>query len=80
MGCVHDIVEMDTAVVADGMCPLCLQERLECLTYVMGEIARGRFDNGRPLAAETSRQMAREAMGRLGLGWPVQQTNENKVT
>lgn len=46
------------------------RERLELLTYVMGEIARGRFDNGRPLAAETSRQMARDVFSRCGLEWP----------
>jgi hypothetical protein len=45
-------------------------EKIERLHYVLGEIARGRCDNGRPLAAETSRQMAREALGRVGLGWP----------
>jgi hypothetical protein len=37
---------------------------------VVGEIARGRKDNGRPLAAETARQMAREVLDELGFVWP----------
>lgn len=44
--------------------------KLECMAFVLGEIARGRIDNGRPLAAETSRQMARTVLGMVGLGWP----------
>ena len=44
---------------------------VERMTCVLGEIARGRSDNGRPLAAETSRQLARDCLSRLGLGWPV---------
>jgi hypothetical protein len=45
-------------------------EKLERMAYVLGEIARGRCDNGRPLAAETSRQMARTVLDMAGLGWP----------
>lgn len=30
--------------------------------FVLQEIARGRFDNGRPLSGETARQMARSAL------------------
>ena len=37
---------------------------------VLGEIARGRKDNGRPLAAETARQMAREVLDEQGFRWP----------
>ena len=33
------------------------------------EIARGRWDNGRPLAAETARQIARKALTDRGRGW-----------
>jgi hypothetical protein len=45
-------------------------EKLERMAFVLGEIARGRCDNGRPLAAETSRQMARTVLDMIGLGWP----------
>lgn len=43
----------------------------DMLTLVLGEIARGRCDNGRPLAAETARQMAREALAQNDLPWPA---------
>lgn len=33
-------------------------------------IARGRPDNGRPLAAETARQLARSALIECGVDWP----------
>lgn len=46
------------------------EEKLEMMLFVLGEIARGRMDNGNPLGGETSRQMAREAFGRCGLDWP----------
>lgn len=36
---------------------------------VLAEIARGRPDNGRPLAAKTSRQMARSVLIELNLKW-----------
>lgn len=45
-------------------------EKLERMAFTLGEIAQGRKDNGRPLAAETSRQMAREMLTQIGLGWP----------
>lgn len=45
-------------------------EKLERMAFVLGEIARGRVDNGRPLNAETSRQMARTVLTMLELGWP----------
>jgi len=45
-------------------------EKLERMAFVLGEIARGRADNGRPLNAETSRQMARTVLTMLELGWP----------
>lgn len=45
-------------------------EKMERMAFVLGEIARGRADNGRPLAAETSRQMARNVLSALDLGWP----------
>lgn len=37
---------------------------------VLGLIAQGRLDCGRPLAAETARQMAREALHAAGRSWP----------
>lgn len=37
---------------------------------VLGKIARGREDNGRPLAAEVVRQMARDVMLECGVHWP----------
>ena len=46
-------------------------EAQERFTFVLGEIARGRCDNARPLAAEVSRQMAREVLGRHSLEWPM---------
>ena len=45
-------------------------EKFERMAFVMGEIARGRVDNGRPLGGETSRQMARHVLELIGLGWP----------
>ena len=45
-------------------------EKFERIAFVLGEIARGRCDDGRPLAAETSRQMARTVLTMLALGWP----------
>lgn len=41
------------------------------LAEALGEIARGRKDCGRPLAAEAARQIARRALGRQGIGWPA---------
>lgn len=38
---------------------------------VLGKIARGRADCGRPLAGETSRQLAREVMHECGVAWPA---------
>lgn len=40
---------------------------------VLGEIARGRSDCGRPLAAETARQKAREVLDKHGFSWPSQE-------
>lgn len=45
----------------------------------LGEIARGRRDNGRPLAAETSRQMARRVLDEQGFTWPSD-SESNKMT
>lgn len=39
---------------------------------VLGVIAQGRPDCGRPLAAETARQLAREALHAAGRSWPKQ--------
>lgn len=36
---------------------------------VLKDIARGRQDNGRAFAAETSRQMARKLLIELGVTW-----------
>ncbi len=46
------------------------EEALERFVFVLGEIARGRCDCGRPLAAETSRQMARDVLSYYGAQWP----------
>lgn len=40
------------------------------LVEVLGKIARGRTDCGRPIAAETARQMARDVMLECGVHWP----------
>lgn len=45
-------------------------EKFERMAFVLGEIARGRVDTDHPLAAEVSRQMARDVLGRIELGWP----------
>ena len=45
-------------------------EAPEHFVYVLGEIARGRCDNDRPLAAETSRQMARHVLSLYNVEWP----------
>lgn len=45
------------------------------LAVALSRIALGRTDNGRPLAAETSRQIAREAITACGMDW----TNVLKV-
>lgn len=39
------------------------------LAVALSKIARGRPDNGRPLAAEYSRQLAREVISGLGMDW-----------
>ena len=41
------------------------------LLDVAVRIARGRHDCGRPLAAETARQLAREALTKLGEDWEM---------
>lgn len=41
---------------------------------VLGKIARGREDNGRPLAAETARQLARDVMVECEVHWPQKGT------
>lgn len=46
------------------------EQCLEVMSAVLGEIARGRKDNGRPLGGETARQMARECLDSLDLEWP----------
>lgn len=45
---------------------------------VLGEIARGRKDNGRPLAAETARQMARNVLDEQGFKWPAHQERKTE--
>ncbi len=45
-------------------------ERME---FVLGEIARGRVDNGRPLASEVCRRMARDVLSMFGVEWPVKE-------
>jgi hypothetical protein len=40
------------------------------LIEALGQIARGRPDNGRPIAAEVARQMARDVFIKLSLAWP----------
>jgi hypothetical protein len=39
------------------------------LAVALSKIARGRPDNGRPLPAETSRQLARGVITSLGMDW-----------
>lgn len=39
------------------------------LAITLSQIARGRPDNGRPLAAEPARQLARDALTAVGLDW-----------
>lgn len=39
------------------------------LLAALRKIARGRTDNGRPLAAEESRQIARECIAAVGERW-----------
>jgi hypothetical protein len=39
------------------------------LLEALMRIAQGRTDCGRPLAAETSRQIAREALVKAGVSW-----------
>jgi hypothetical protein len=55
-------------------------EKLERMAFVLGEIALGRCDNERPLAAETSRQMARTVLDMIGLGWPYGKPASQKMT
>lgn len=42
----------------------------ECFVKALALIARGRTDNGRPLAGERARQIAREALVKKGRDWP----------
>ncbi|KKL23186.1 hypothetical protein LCGC14_2427920 [marine sediment metagenome] len=46
------------------------QDDIECFKKALQLIARGRTDNGRPLAAERSRQIAREALIKRRMDWP----------
>ena len=39
--CEHQVWEMDTAAVADGLCPLCLQARVKELEDAIGEVLDG---------------------------------------
>lgn len=39
------------------------------LALTLSKIARGRADNGRPIAAEMARQFARDTLTELGLDW-----------
>ena len=41
----------------------------EALAEALERIARGRTDNGRPLSAETARQIARDALLRVERDW-----------
>lgn len=47
-----------------------MDDQVERMTYVLQEIARGRCDSGRPLAAEIARQMSRDVLARLNIPWP----------
>lgn len=49
------------------------EEEMVRYQFVLGEIARGRCDNGRPLAAEIARQMARHVLDTYGRPWPARQ-------
>lgn len=48
------------------------EETVDRMKFVLQEIARGRCDNGRPLAAEIARQMARHVLSTYGIEWPSQ--------
>jgi hypothetical protein len=39
------------------------------LAVALSQIAQGRPDNGRPIAAEAARQLARETLTSIGLDW-----------
>ncbi len=43
------------------------------LCGALGEIARGRTDNGLPLPRETSREIARRALTEQGRGWSLKE-------
>ncbi len=45
------------------------REFIARLLDVAVRVARGRHDCGRPLAAETARQLARDALTKLGEDW-----------
>lgn len=51
----------------------------EALLRCVRMIARGRADCGKPLAAEVSRQMAREILTQHHLPWPGRQEEQNDV-
>ncbi|WP_398470950.1 hypothetical protein, partial [Tardiphaga sp.] len=54
-------------------------ESLIRMAESLGQIARGRSDNGRPLAAENARQIARNVLIELDLTWPKVQPPRIKV-
>ena len=47
-----------------------------CFQEALAKIARGRTDNGLPLARETARQIARKAMTDMGRSWSVSTPGE----
>ena len=60
---------MLTRAAAGGHRAMSNEDKIERMKFLLGEIARGRFDNGRPLAAEVSRQMARDVLLICDLSW-----------
>lgn len=48
------------------------KDQLEAMSIIisaLSKIANGRTDNGRPLAAEISRQLARVTLTSIGVSW-----------
>ena len=44
----------------------------QACTVVLQQIARGREDNGRPMASEKARQLARKTLMEFDISWPGQ--------
>ena len=67
--CTHDIVEMDMASIADGLCPLCLAAKVERLQVALQRVADHHpstpglhFGGDYKLLAESAINIAREIL------------------